>query len=96
MASADLVSDLMKAAHFKRIGLVRTDCEICLGSNLEEAVEFGMALGPAGEIIRLAGAQGERLRPRVADSLRGLFAQYQRADGSIWAASSSWTVRGRV
>ena len=96
MASADLVSDIMKAALFERIDLRRTDCEICLGSNLEEAAEFGMALGPAGEIIRLAGARGERARSRVADSLRGLFAQYQRADGSIWAGSSSWTVRGRV
>ena len=96
MASADLVSDIMKAAHFERIDLIRTDCEICLGANLEEAVAFGMALGPAGEIIRLAGPQGERLRPRVADSLRGLFEQYQRTDGSIWAGSSSWTVRGRI
>jgi ubiquinone/menaquinone biosynthesis C-methylase UbiE len=96
MASADLVSDLMKAALFSRIELQRTDCEICLGAHLEEAVEFGMALGPAGEIIRLAGSEGERARFRVADALRGLFAQYQRVDGSIWAGSSSWTVRGRV
>lgn len=96
MASADLVSDIMKAAHFTKIGLGRTDCEICLGANLEEAVAFAMALGPAGEIIRLAGGEGERARPRVTDSLRRLFSQYQRTDGSIWAASSSWTVRGRA
>jgi ubiquinone/menaquinone biosynthesis C-methylase UbiE len=96
MASADLVRDIMKAALFREIDLHRTDCDICLGSHLEEAVAFGMALGPAGEIIRLAGSQGERARSRVVDSLRDLFAQYQRADGSIWAGSSSWTVRGRV
>lgn len=95
MAGADLVSDLLKAARFTNIGFTRTDCEICVGESAEEAVEFSMALGPAGEIMRLAGTDGERLRPRVAAALHRLFEQYRRPDGSIWAASSSWTVRAR-
>jgi ubiquinone/menaquinone biosynthesis C-methylase UbiE len=95
MASADLVSDLMKLADFTDVSLTRTDCEICVGQSAEEAVEFATALGPAGEIIRLAGSEGERLRPSVAAALRSLFEQYRRADGSVWASSSSWTVRGR-
>ncbi|HTQ06786.1 MAG TPA: class I SAM-dependent methyltransferase [Polyangiaceae bacterium] len=95
MAGADLVSDVMQAAQFGDVSLTRTDCDICVGTNADEAVEFAMELGPAGEIIRLAGAEGERLRPHVASALRRLFEQYERADGSIWAASSSWTVRGR-
>jgi ubiquinone/menaquinone biosynthesis C-methylase UbiE len=95
MASADLVSDLVKAADFRHISLARTDCDICVGTSTDEAVDFAMALGPAGEVIRLAGTEGERLRPHVATALARLFEQYRRADGSIWAASSSWTVRGR-
>jgi ubiquinone/menaquinone biosynthesis C-methylase UbiE len=95
MASADLVSDIMKAAEFTEVSLARTDCDICVGQSADEAVEFAMALGPAGEIIRLAGSEGECLRPSVAAALRRLFQQYERADGSIWASSSSWTVRGR-
>jgi ubiquinone/menaquinone biosynthesis C-methylase UbiE len=95
MASADLVSDLMKAAHFTDVTLARTDCEVCVGTDTEEAVAFSMELGPAGEIIRLGGGEGERHRPRIADALRQVFEQYRRSDGSIWAASSSWTVRGR-
>lgn len=96
MASADVVSDIVKAADFMAIELARTDCEICLGADLGEAVAFAMALGPAGEIVRLAGPAGERLRPVVADALQRLFEQYRRADGSIWIGSSSWTVRGRA
>lgn len=95
LASADLASDLLKAAEFTSIGLERTDCDICVGDCTNEAVEFAMALGPAGEIIRLAGVEGERQRPKVASALQRLFEQYRRADGSIWAGSSSWTVRGR-
>jgi len=95
MAGADLVSDLLKAARFTDIGFTRVDCEICVGETTQEAVEFSMALGPAGEILRLAGAEGERLRAPVAAALRRLFEQYRRPDGSVWAASSSWTVRAR-
>ncbi|HWA78226.1 MAG TPA: class I SAM-dependent methyltransferase [Polyangiaceae bacterium] len=95
MAGADLVSDLMKAADFADISLTRTDCDICVGQSIDDAVDFAMALGPAGEIVRLSGLEGERLRPQVVSALRQVFEQYRRADGSIWAGSSSWTVRGR-
>ena len=95
MAGADLVSDLLKAAEFTEISLTRTDCDVCVGRSTDEAVEFAMALGPAGEIIRLAGSEGERLRPQVSAGLQRLFERYRRADGSIWASSSSWAVRAR-
>jgi ubiquinone/menaquinone biosynthesis C-methylase UbiE len=95
MASADLVSDIMKAAHFTDVTLTRTDCDICVGADTEEAVAFAMELGPAGEIVRLCRAEGERRRPQIAEALRQVFDRYRRSDGSIWAASSSWAVRGR-
>ena len=95
MASADVVSDMVKAAGFTNIQLSRTDCDICVGKNVADAVEFAMALGPAGEIIRLAGVEGERLRPAIMAALRELFERNLREDGSVWAASSSWIVRGQ-
>ncbi|MGD9967041.1 MAG: class I SAM-dependent methyltransferase [Hyphomonadaceae bacterium] len=94
MAGPDMVSAMMQIAGFKRVGFERYDCDICIGGDLDEAVEFSMALGPAGEIIRLAGDEGERLRPHVSKALRALFATRARPDGSIWAPSSSWIVRG--
>ena len=70
MSGADMVSSMMKAAGYAGIAFERFDTDICIGRDLEEAVEFAIALGPAGEIIRLAGAEGERLKPKVVAALR--------------------------
>ena len=94
MVGADLVSDLLRSSGFERIGFERFDGDICIGRTVDEAVAFAMALGPAGEIIRLAGGEGERRRPRVIAALRETLTDYQRADG-IWAGSSSWFVTAR-
>lgn len=95
MADADLVSDMLASSGFGDISLRRYDCDICLGADMNEAISAAMELGPAGEIIRLAGAEGERLRPAVADALRSHFAPLCRQDGSVWGVSSSWIVRCR-
>jgi ubiquinone/menaquinone biosynthesis C-methylase UbiE len=95
MAGPDMVSDMMRAAGFGRIRFERYDCEICIGRDLDEAVEFAMELGPAGEIIRLAGEEGARLRPQVSEALRAMLADRRRSNGEIWAGSSSWIVTGQ-
>ncbi|MGQ0534208.1 MAG: class I SAM-dependent methyltransferase [Caulobacteraceae bacterium] len=95
MAGPDMVSDMMQAAGFRNVRFQRHDCDICIGADMNEAVEFAMALGPAGEIIRLAGDEGERLRPKVAETLRAMFSGRRRGD-EIWAGSSSWIVSGEV
>lgn len=94
MSGPDMVSDMLKSAGFERIDFERHDCDICIGRDLDEAIEFGMALGPAGEIIRLAGEEGERLRPQVRVALTEALSPYARADG-VWAPSSTWFVTAR-
>jgi SAM-dependent methyltransferase len=91
MASADVVSDLLLGSGYRAVQFERCDLEICIGRDLEEAVEFAMALGPAGEIIRLAGAEGERRRAAVSAALTRTLAAFARNDG-IWAPSSTWLV----
>ena len=91
MAGADLVSDLLLSAGYTDIAFERCDREICIGRDLDEAVEFSMALGPAGEIIRLAGAEGEKQRPVVMRALRSTLQTFARKDG-VWAPSSTWFV----
>ncbi|HTU59813.1 MAG TPA: methyltransferase domain-containing protein, partial [Polyangiales bacterium] len=54
MSGPDMVSSMLTSAGFDRIQFERHDIDICIGRDLEEAIEFAMALGPAGEIIRLA------------------------------------------
>ncbi len=94
MSGPDMVSSMLKAAGFAGITFERFDTDICIGRNLDDAVEFAMALGPAGEIIRLAGTEGERLKPQVAIELRDTLAVFAREDG-IWAPSSTWFISAR-
>ena len=96
MAGPDMVSAMLKAAGFGRIGFERYDADICIGRTLDDAIEFGMALGPAGEIIRLAAEEGVKRRPQVVAALQEAFAPYVRADGSVWCPSSTWFVSARA
>ena len=91
MSGPDMVSGMLRGAGFERISFERFDCDICIGRDADDAIEFAMALGPAGEILRLAGHEGERLKPQVIAALRQTLAPYVRADG-VWAPSSTWFI----
>jgi len=98
MAGADLVSDLLKSCGYTRISFERFDTDICIGRTVDEAIEFSMALGPAGEILRLAGDEGVRLRDDVIRALRPALQNFvQDATGrpGVWAPSSTWLVSAR-
>jgi ubiquinone/menaquinone biosynthesis C-methylase UbiE len=91
MAGADLVSDVLQSAGYVEITFERCDLDICIGRDLDEAVAFTVALGPAGEIIRLAGEEGEQRLPLVDAALRRTLGEFVRDDG-VWAPSSTWLV----
>jgi hypothetical protein len=94
LSGPDMVSDMLRAAGYDQIAFARYDAEICIGRSLDDAVEFALALGPAGEIIRLARETGERLKGQVVAALRETLSAYERADG-IWTGSSTWFVTAR-
>ena len=94
MSGPDMVSAMMQGVGFTGVTFERFDTDICIGRNLDDAVEFAMALGPAGEIMRLAGAEGERLKPQVVAALRETLSAYERKDG-VWARSSTWFITAR-
>ena len=91
MAAADMVSGMLRAAGFERITFERYDRDIRIGRDLRDAIEFAMALGPAGEIIRLAGKEGAQRKPQVIAALEETLAPLLRADG-VWAPSSTWFI----
>ncbi len=93
MADADTTTDVLVRAGFEDISLHRCDSEIAIGSSLEEAVEFVMALGPAGELIRLAGRDAERRRPGIVAALHESLAELQQpGQTQIRAHASTWIV----
>ena len=91
MAGPNMVSTMLRGAGFERITFERFDCDICIGRDMDDAIEFAMALGPAGEIIRLAGEEGEKRKPEVVAALKEAFVPFARPDG-IWAPSSTWFI----
>jgi ubiquinone/menaquinone biosynthesis C-methylase UbiE len=94
MAGADTVSDMLRIAGYERTGFERYDTDICLGRSVDDAIDFAMALGPAGEIIRLAGEEGVKRKDQVIAALRAVLTPHRRPDG-IWVRSSSWFVTAR-
>jgi ubiquinone/menaquinone biosynthesis C-methylase UbiE len=91
MANADTVSDILLNAGFVEPALRRCDFEFRMGRDLSEAIAYLMALGPAGEVLRLAGDDAKRLEPEIVAALRRALAEYERPDG-VWGNMSSWIV----
>jgi SAM-dependent methyltransferase len=95
MASADLMSAQLLAAGFGEVAFERYDTRICIGKTVPRAIECAMALGPAGEIIRLAGDEGTRREPEVIAALEKVFAPFTRPDG-VYGPASTWIVTARA
>jgi SAM-dependent methyltransferase len=96
MADADTTSGQLRSAGFRDVTLRRHDAMLLFGNTLDQAVEMNLALGPAAEALRIAGGNGEEMRPRLEDLLRGALAQFVRDDGRVTAQASAWFVTARA
>jgi SAM-dependent methyltransferase len=91
MANADTVSEQLKIAGFEQIELRRSDLPLKIGNDLDHAVEFNMALGPAGEVLRLWEDRIDEIRPKIAAELREALADLDGPDG-VFAPASTWII----
>ena len=92
MANADTVSDILVHAGFADISLTRCDLDIMGGTDLDEALDLVMSIGPAGEILRLQGDRAAHLIPRSRPALREGMADFVRDNGEVWAPASTWII----
>ncbi len=95
MANADTVSEQLKIAGFEEIALRRCDLPMKVGKDLDQAVEFGMALGPAGEVLRLWGDRVDEIRPEISAKIRNAIADFETPDG-VHAPASTWIITARA
>ena len=95
MADADTTSDVLQRAGFEDVALQRLDVPMRLGGDLGEAIEIVTALGPAGEILRLAGDRAAHLHGRVEEALREGMADMAGPNGVV-GMSSTWLVSARA
>lgn len=95
MANADTVSEQLKIAGFEEIALRRCDLPLKIGRDLDHAVEFNMALGPAGEVLRLWEDRIDEIRPKIAADLREALAEFDGPNG-VYAPASTWIISART
>ena len=60
MADTGVVTKQLEIAGYKDIQFERIDAQVFVGKDLDDAVDFQLALGPAGEVYREAGKTGGR------------------------------------
>ena len=92
MANADTTSGMLVSAGFQDIALRRCDQPYRMGADMDEAIAIVTAIGPAGEVIRLAGDAAEELRPQIEAALREDLARFETPDGGVVAPASTWIV----
>ena len=91
MADAGVVTKQLEIAGYKDIRFEQIDAQVFVGKDLDDAVAFQLAIGPAGEVYREAGAFAEQRHDEIAKALRAELARYQLPDG-VMMDSSSWKV----
>jgi len=87
--------NMLEAAGFREIEMFeRIDADICVGRTVEEAIEYQILVGPSGEIVREAGAEGQRRLPEIRSALAKLMQANLREDG-VYLPSSTWAIVAR-
>jgi SAM-dependent methyltransferase len=92
MADADTTSDVLQHAGFSDVSLRRCDIPILVGNDVDEAIDLVKSLGPAGELLRLAGERAAHLHGEVDAALREGLSEFTQSDGTIVASASTWIV----
>ena len=94
MAGQDMVTGMMKSAGFEDVKFERVDAPVLVGRTVQDAIDFQLAIGPAGEVFREAGDEAEEKRTEIEAALaEAIDAEKKEADGIVMA-SSSWVISG--
>jgi ubiquinone/menaquinone biosynthesis C-methylase UbiE len=92
MADEATVRAMMRAAGYEDIAFRRVDAPVVIGADVADAIAFQLAIGPAGEVFREAGAAAEAKRPQIEAALaEAIERQKIEADGIVMD-SSSWVI----
>lgn len=94
MADTGVVTRQLEIAGYEDIVFEQIDAKVLVGKDLDDAVAFQLAIGPAGEVYREAGQLAERRRDEIVAALKTVLAGYQGPDGVVMD-SSSWKVTAR-
>jgi hypothetical protein len=95
MADQAMVTKMMEIAGYGDITFKRVDAPVLVGRTVEDAINFQLAIGPAGEVFREAGKEAEAKRGQIEAALaEAINSQKKEADGIVMD-SSSWVISGK-
>ena len=92
MANEEMVRGMMKAAGYEEIEFRRVDAQVLVGNDVQDAIDFQLALGPAGEVFREAGEEGESKRAEIESALSEAINAQRQSTKGIVMDSSSWVI----
>ena len=95
MANKDMVTKMMEIAGYQDIEFRQVDAPVLIGKTVEDAINFQLALGPAGEVYREAGEAAEERRTEIEAALAKAIDSQKRDTDGIVMDSSSWVISGR-
>lgn len=95
MANEEMVRGMMKSAGYENIEFLRVDAQVLVGNSVSDAIDFQLALGPAGEVFREAGDLAESRRPEIEAALATAIQKETTLDEGIFMPSSSWVISAR-
>ena len=91
MAGADTTSGILVGAGFSDVSLTRCDLPILIGRDVDEAIDLMMALGPAGEMVRLWGDRQAHRHREIREALAEALSKLQ-TDAGVAGMASTWIV----
>ena len=92
MADEPVVRKMMEIAGYEGITFERVDAPVLIGHDVRDAIEFQLAIGPAGEVFREAGAEADAKRGEIEAALAEAIRQQTTAAEGIIMPSSSWVI----
>jgi SAM-dependent methyltransferase len=93
MSGADTTSGILAGAGFTDVSLTRCDLPIVMGRDVDEAIDVVMALGPAGEMVRLWGDRQAHRHDEIRAALTETLQKLQ-TDRGVEGMASTWIVSG--
>jgi len=93
-ANQEMVTGQLKAAGFEDIAFERVDAPFRTGLSIEDAINFQLAVGPAGEVYREAGDLAHQKHDVIMADLAEAYRPYVKDDG-VYMPSSSWVISAR-
>jgi len=92
MSNEATVRTMMIAAGYEEIEFRRVDAPVLVGADVRDAIAFQLAIGPAGEVFREAGAEAEAKREQIEAALAEAINRQKIAAEGIVMNSSSWVI----